>query len=433
MSEANDPLRTERAQRSDGLVVARQAPPASAASFSATYLGPAGWGYDPGGRLGIARVTSHLVTSGAGQRDRIALARELDLRGATIRTRCHPESAEVTLWGPMDSFEPLLALLADVVRAPRLSNPDLDRVRRQAIEQQLRDASQPDRRAERELYRAIFPAGHPYRLSGLGTRFSVAGIRREDVVRFHREHYTAEGGIVAVTAALPLDEVRRAVDRAFPTFARAKAPETPPIPSASRGGALRRTVDMPGRAQVEVRIGGESVSRRSEWYPAAFLANEILGGRPLLGRLFQRVRERHGLAYHASSELEAMRWGGYWSVQAGTGPERVDRVLPLLQRELERLRSDPVPSAELEAVRESIIGEIPLSLESTSGAHELLLDIAYHDLPGDFYRTWPQRLRTLSAAEVRRGAEEGLGGERQCTVVAGPPSAPASERGGQPG
>jgi zinc protease len=177
---------------------------------------------------------------------------------------------------------------------------------------------------------------------------------------------------------------------------------------------------MPGRAQVEVRVGGESIPRRSEWYPAAYLANEVLGGRPLLARLFQRVREVHGLAYHASSELESMRWGGYWSVQAGTGPERVDRVLPMITEELERLRTELVPSAELDSVRESVIGEIPLSLETSSGAHELLMDVAYHDLPGDFYRTWPERLRALKAVDLRRGAEEALDATTASTVVAGP-------------
>jgi zinc protease len=407
-------------ERADGLVIARQAPPASAASFSATYLAPGGWAYDPGGLEGLALLTSQLVTSGAGTRDRIALARELDRRGATVRARCHPECVEVTLWGPMESFDPLMGLLSDVVLSPRLRTDDLERVRRQAYERQLRESSQPDSRAERELFRTVFPAGHPYRLTGLGTRSSIGGIRRADIVRFHRDHYTAEGAILAVTAPRSLDAIRAEVDRRFRGFGRSRAPPTPNLPTKGRRTATVRRIPMPGRAQVEVRIGGESIPRRSEWYPAAFLANEVLGGRPLLGRLFQRVRERHGLAYHASSEIESMRWGGYWSVQAGTGPERVHRVLPLLAGELERLRTELVPSAELEAVRESVIGEIPLSLESTMGAHELLVDIAYHDLPGDFYRTWPDRLRALKAAELRRGTEEGINGERASTIVAGP-------------
>jgi zinc protease len=419
MSERADPLSTERAERPDGLLVARQSPPASAASFSATYLAPAGWGYDPGGVPGLALLTSLLAPSGAGSRDRIALARELDRRGATIRTRCHPESVEVTLWGPMESFDPLLGLLADVVLAPRFRSDDIERVRRQVFEHQLRETTQPDSRAERELYRSIFPPGHPYRLTGVGTRYSIARVRRADILRFHREHYTAQGAIVAVTAPLSLERVRAAVDRSFPEFERSRPPPSPALPTGGRRTAAVRRIQMRGRAQVEVRVGGESVPRRSEWYPAAFLANEVLGGRPLLGRLFQRVRERHGLAYHASSELESMRWGGYWSVQAGTGPERVDRVLPMLADELERLRSDLVPTSELDAVRTSVIGEIPLSLESTSGAHELLLDIAYHDLPGDFYRVWPERLRALTPAELRRAAEEAINSERACTVIAG--------------
>ena len=47
---------------------------------------------------------------------------------------------------------------------------------------------------------------------------------------------------------------------------------------------------MPGRSQVEILIGGSSVARSAPEYFGAFLANEVLGGRPLLSRLFQQVR-----------------------------------------------------------------------------------------------------------------------------------------------
>ncbi|HUI38271.1 MAG TPA: hypothetical protein VLY85_01430, partial [Thermoplasmata archaeon] len=129
-----------------------------------------------------------------------------------------------------------------------------------------------------------------------------------------------------------------------------------------------------------------------------------------------------GLAYHASSELEAMRWGGHWLAQAGTGPERQHRVVPLVAAEVERLRRREVPRGTLDAIRESAIGEIPLGLESTSGAHELAVDVAYHELPDDFYRTWPGRLRALTAREVRAAAEIAFDAATSCTIVAGPGS-----------
>ncbi|HEV2231294.1 MAG TPA: pitrilysin family protein, partial [Thermoplasmata archaeon] len=369
---------------------------------------------------GLAFMTSQLTASGAGRRNRIELARELDRRGATLSSRCDPESQEVSLWGPSESFGPLIEILGDAVRAPRFDGADIERVRRQCFEHQLRELTQPKHRAERELLKAIFPIGHPYRLTGLGSRSSVSKIRRADLVRFHRDHFTRDGSQLIVTTAFPGEELRRELRRHWPRLDSRPAPAAPSSPGSRPHPPREVTVETPGRSQVEVLIGGPSIPRGSPDFPAAFLANELLGGRPLLGRLFQRVRESHGLAYHASSELETMRWGGHWLAQAGTGPERVQRVLPLLLDEVDRLGKEAVRPAELNRVRTSAIGEIPLSLETTAGAHELAVEVAYYDLPTDFYRTWPSTLNALTSEEVRAGAEHALGRVGASTVVVGP-------------
>ena len=105
MSERSDPLRVEYSEAENGLRIARQSPPAGSASISATYVGPAGWGFDPEREAGVARLANQLVTSAAGSHDRVALARLLDRAGATLTRQCAPESAEVTIWGPEDEWE----------------------------------------------------------------------------------------------------------------------------------------------------------------------------------------------------------------------------------------------------------------------------------------------------------------------------------------
>ena len=422
-SERRDPRRVRRETLDTGLEVAFQASPPGAASFSATYVGPAGWAYDPPGKEGTSLVVTQLLLSGAGKWDRRALDRQLDRLGATLTRECHPESAEATVWGPADLWRPLLDVLSAVVLEPRLGGSDLERVRRQVTERQLRERSQPDSRAESELTRTIFPRGHPYRLTGLGTAESLQRIHRSDVVSFHRRHFTRDGGLVVVTGGPGPAEVGRVLLRRFSSFAQASAPPGPESPPVGHSGESERRVVLGGRAQVEIRIGGPSIAREAPEYPGVFLANEVLGGRPLLSRLFQVVRESHGLAYHASSELQAMRWGGYWMAGAGTGPERVGLTRRLVQRELERISADLVSSSELDQIRESAIGELPLSLETTGGAHDLAVDIAYHRLPETFLEAWPGTLRELSRRDVRRAAEVGLDAGRAVTVLAGPPQA----------
>ncbi|MCI4333415.1 MAG: insulinase family protein [Thermoplasmata archaeon] len=419
-TERNDPLVFARETRADGLTILRQPAPPGSAGFAATYVAPAGWAFDPAGREGLSVMTSLLAPSAAGRRGRVALARELDRLGGSIERHCAPESAEVAVSGPASELEPLLGLLADVVLRPRFEADDLERVRRQIFERQLRESTQPGHRAERELLRAVFPKGHPYRASGLGERRTVARIRRKDIETFHEATAASDGGFLVLTTSRSLREVQRLADRlfsGFPTEHPVGFPRTEALRAPVRGA---RTVPMAGRTQTEIRLGGAAPPRSDPRFPSLFLANEVLGGRSMLNRLFQHVRERRGLAYHASSDLEAMRWGGYWTAQAGTGPERAAEVVRLMTVEVREIGTVPIPSAELDRTRESSIGEIPLSLETAADAHELAVDAAYHGLSDHYWKEWPPLLRATTAAAIREAAGPVYDLAHSTTVVAGP-------------
>ena len=237
-----------------GLRVVRQAPPVGAASFSASYVGPAGWGFDPVGEEGVARIVNHLVTVAAGRYDRVALARRLDRAGATLSSHDSPETVQVTIWGPVEDWESLLSLLAQVVLEPRFDPDDLARVRRQMFERQLRERTQPGSRAELELLRAVFPKGHPYRATGFGGRASVTSLTRSRLAQFHREHYTSGGASVVLTTPAPLRTVERAVREQLGAF---------PIRTGPRLRMPRMTTVRPKEIQVDLpgRVAGRSAPR----------------------------------------------------------------------------------------------------------------------------------------------------------------------------
>lgn len=419
-SERTYVTRVTRRTLDSGLELVYQPAPAASASFSATYIGPGGWSFDPAGAEGTATAAAQLLTSGAGPWDRVAFDRHLDALGATVTRRCDPESAEVTIWGPAADWSTLLATLATVVLRPRYAPADLERVRRQLVERQLRQVSQPDSRADLALAHALFPKGHPYRESGIGTRTTVARLTSARLRAFHRDHFTPAGAFLVVTGRTGADRAAREADRRFRGWRASRPPNHARVGPARAAPSEPLRISMPGTAQVELRVGGVSIPRAAPEYPAAFLANEVLGGRPLLCRLFQVVREQHGLAYHASSEIEAMGWGGTWTAAAGTGPERIDATLELLRREVRRIDDSLVSTRELETIRESSIGELPLSLETTAGAHELACDIAYHRLPDDFLARWPSTLRALTPGQLRDAARAALDERRAAVVVAGP-------------
>jgi zinc protease len=421
MSKWRDPLQMERATLPSGLEVVFQASPASAQSFSISYLAPAGWGFESPGVEGSAMVAAKLAVGRPGKRTREDMARTLDRLGASLNSSVTPESAELTLWGPQDSWDPLLEIFSDAIYRPHFAQDELDRAIRQLRERQLRQEVQPELRAERELLSNLFPKRHPYHATGLGTSGTADRISLDRIRRFHRSHYPARSSVLIVTSRAPPTTLQRSLELRFPSGGLTPDPPSPSL-AAPKPRSRRLDITIKGQSQVSVRMGAASLGRSDPKHPELFLLNEVLGGRPLLSRLFQRIREKHGLAYHASSELEAMRWGGFWEAAAGTDPATRDRVVDLMVREIDGLSTTLIGRAELDRIRESTLGSLPLELETTASAHGLAVDVAYNRLPIDFYRTWPKRLRAITPRELRSAAEVGLSTDHSVVVTAGPPS-----------
>jgi predicted Zn-dependent peptidase len=202
----------------------------------------------PAAQAGLASYTTELMRRGAGARDALAFAQAVDALGATLSTKAHWDSMEVSISGLSGDLDALAALLAEVVLRPRFDPEEAVRLRSQRLAALERAKDDPATLAHWHLARALFPE-HPYGLPQQGTpetvtgfdaaaarathaRFFVSGdaifyaagdVRREDALRRARELFGAWSGepAPAVVGALPAPPpepsgARPGHDRAWP-------------------------------------------------------------------------------------------------------------------------------------------------------------------------------------------------------------------------
>jgi predicted Zn-dependent peptidase len=94
------------------------------------------------------------------------------------------------------------------------------------------------------------------------------------------------------------------------------------------------------------------------------LLNTVLGG-GMSSRLFQTVREEHGLAYSIFSDLNPYRDTGSLCVYAGTSSAHCLQVIELIMCEFRRLKCEALPDEELQRAKDQLKGNIILGLESS--------------------------------------------------------------------
>jgi predicted Zn-dependent peptidase len=123
-------------------------------------------------------------------------------------------------------------------------------------------------------------------------------------------------------------------------------------------------------------------------------------------RLFQVIREDHGLAYSIYSAPSFFADAGDLVISAGLDTDALPKAMKLVMRELRRPKQKAVSATELRRARDYVIGQMDLSLESTDNQMNWLGEqlIGYGRIfrPGEIKR----RLCAVTTGEIRAVAND---------------------------
>jgi len=117
--------------------------------------------------------------------------------------------------------------------------------------------------------------------------------------------------------------------------------------------------------QVNIVLGGLSYDRSDPRRYAAYLLASLLG-ESMSSRLFTEVREKRGLAYHVSADVEDYRDSGMLAIYAGLKLEKALEGMKVILEQLERLKVESVTEEELKKVKEMQKGRMAIRSESTN-------------------------------------------------------------------
>ena len=197
--------------------------------------------------------------------------------------------------------------------------------------------------------------------------------------------------------------------------------ELPQMPELKRlDETVKRHVKIDGKSQADLIIGTNGPRRTDEDFIAASLGNSILGQFGMGGRIGDAVREKAGLAYYAYSNLSAGIGPGSWSASAGVNPTNVKKASDLIIKELKRFIKSGVTKEELSDSQANFIGRLPLSLESNGGVAGALINIERYSLGLDYYRRYPDLVKSVTRADIVDVARKYIDPERLAIATAGP-------------
>ena len=309
---------------------------------------------------GVSHFLEHLLFKGTHKRTARQITYAVEGRGGYLNAFTSEEHTCFYARVAREELKKTLDVISDMMLSSRISATDVKRERAVIMEEITMYRDQPQQLVQDMLMGALWPR-HPLGRPIVGTPESVAGLRRADVARYLRDHYTANRATVAFAGSVSHEECRELSERYFgglPKRGRARS-----WPRGDRW-ALQHPVVLQARdtEQAQLAMGFRLFGGADKRRHALKLLSAVMGEN-MSSRLFQSVRERAGLAYNIYSSVNLFRECGFFGIAAGMEAGRILQVLKVICRELKRIRERPVSGAELRRARDYMIGQLRLGLE----------------------------------------------------------------------
>jgi len=412
-------LDIRREQLDNGIVVLfSQDTTSPQVTIRASFL--AGSAFDSPEKAGLARFVAPMLIRGTESRSFQDMNEETDSLGMALTVEAGRFTGQVGVRCLREDFSRAVEILSEVARTPSFPVSEMEKLRGQIISGLREQESSARTVAERRFLEEIYPAGHPYRLWPSGNQETVGSLTREDLLAFYRRHYRPDQLTIAVVGDVAgeeaMDQIRRVLD-GWRAEGQAPALDVPSAPLPSRAV---HEVAVPGKFQSEVVMGLPALSRRDPDYYALRIGNLILGELGLSGRLGANIRERRGLAYHVSSDLQASVGPSPWAIRAGVNPANLDEAMDAAFHEIEQWREGLVTQEELADAKRFLTGSLPIALETGGGVARTLLDIEFYGLGLDYLERYPALIESITAEEIRTAVQRWIHPDHVVTVVAGP-------------
>jgi predicted Zn-dependent peptidase len=309
---------------------------------------------------GISHFIEHTLFKGTRNRTAQQIAIESDAIGGNVDAFTSRELASYYVKVLDEHLPRAFDLLADLLTEPLFDNQELERERNVVLEEIKMVEDTPDDLVH-ETFIANFWPDHPLGRSILGTAETLSTFNHDRVVEHYSNVYTPSNLVVAGAGHIRHDRFVDMVERYFGKLKDHPVNlETPPPKPATFQVVINKELE-----QAHLMVGTECPSITSEDRYSAHVLNVILGG-GMSSRLFQKIREEHGLAYSVYSGVNSYSDTGYLSVYAATSPEQIAEVVKLTLEEFNKLKYEQAPPAELQRAKDQLKVSIMLGLESTS-------------------------------------------------------------------
>ncbi|MBI3627755.1 MAG: insulinase family protein [Candidatus Sungbacteria bacterium] len=318
---------------------------------------------ETGKESGISHFLEHMFFKGTKRRPTPqTIKHELDSMGSISNAFTSHEYTGYFIKAGHVYLDPALDLLADVYTNSLLDPKEINRERQVIIEEMHKYLDTPDRYVW-DVYERLLYGDQNAGWEIIGTEKNIRTFTPEQFRGYFKNQYTAENTAVIVAGNFTEAKVIAKIKKLFGRV-RASRPRSKGLFKESpKALGIKLHAKETDQSHILVGFKGLTISDR-ERYAAELLA-AILGG-SWSSRIWDRVRDRLGLAYTVHTSNDAYTNRGHLTTYAGVAHGNVEKAITAVMQEYGRITRSLVSARELARTKDYVRGISLIGLEASN-------------------------------------------------------------------
>jgi zinc protease len=359
---------------------------------------PAGSARDTKTTSGVAGVTRYMMTLGAaGMNEEVITNKFADI-GAVLGGELDADRAAFKLRTLTSESAKALETFNQILHKPDFPDAVLTREKVRIIAGINEAATQPESISSKAFMKALYGA-HPYSLDESGEVDTIAAMKRDDLVAFYNQYYSAKSAVIALIGDMTEAQARTIADNVssgLPQGAAVPKIAEVTFPSAANNQSIKHPA-----TQAHILLGYPGIKRGDADYWPLYVGNYILGGGGFVSRLTEEVREKRGLVYSVYSYFMPMAELGPFQIGLQTKKEQAGEALKVVNETVAKYIKNGPTEKELKAAKDNIIGGFPMRIDSNGKILDYLSVIGFYKLPLTYLDDFNKEIAKVTTKQIK--------------------------------
>jgi predicted Zn-dependent peptidase len=324
---------------------------------------------------GLSHFLEHMCFKGTIKRPKaIDISKELDALGSQYNAFTAQEYTGYYAKSDAKHFKQIFDVVTDIYLNSTFPEVEMQKEKGVIIEEINMYEDMPNKHVQ-DLIMELLYGDQPAGWNIAGSKKNILNMKRDNFIKYKKAHYLPEATTIVVAGKVSEKEIMKEVKKVFEKIPRGrKVPKLKVKETQSKPQVL---VNFKKTDQTHLVLGVRSLNLFNKKNAVLSVLAGVLGG-GMSSRLFQKLREEMGVGYYVRAYNDAYTDHGFFQVSAGVDNKRINEVIKAVLLECKKLKTEKISLEELNKVKEFLIGNMKLSLESTDdiagfyGLQELL-------------------------------------------------------------